>query len=81
MDHGGDGDRPVAKSNPGEHHDHLWLKRQAIQVAAQLPEDRDQALAVLTYAQALVTGFLGDSTVLAEKHPNNPLGFHIVKRD
>jgi len=36
----------------------MWLKRQAIQVAAQLPEDRDDALRVLDYARELVTEFL-----------------------
>lgn len=37
------------------------LKRLAIQIAAQLPEDGDEALAVLEYAETLVRSFLGES--------------------
>lgn len=40
--------------NEGE----LWLKRQAIQVAMQLPDDRTEALRVLDYARKIVTEFL-----------------------
>lgn len=36
----------------------LWLKRQAIQVAMQLPDDKTEALRVLDYARQLVTEFL-----------------------
>lgn len=36
-----------------------WLRRQAIQVAAQLPEDREHALKVLEFAGELVRNFLG----------------------
>jgi hypothetical protein len=35
-----------------------WLRRQAVQIAAQLPDGRDDALAVLRYANELVTRFL-----------------------
>ena len=35
-----------------------WLRRQAVQLAAQLPDGRDDALAILRYASELVTGFL-----------------------
>ncbi len=38
--------------------DDMWLKRQAIQIAAQLPEDRAKALAVLEYAKTLVVDFM-----------------------
>ena len=41
-----------------------WLRRQAIQIASQLPEGRDDALAILRYASELVTGFL-ESDLLA----------------
>jgi hypothetical protein len=36
------------------------LKRHAIQIAAQLPEREEDALAVLEYAKTLVRSFLGD---------------------
>ena len=35
-----------------------WHKRQAIQIAAALPENREDALAVLELARSLVEGFL-----------------------
>ena len=35
-----------------------WRKRQAVQIAAQLPEDKEAALAVLEYARSLVLDFL-----------------------
>jgi hypothetical protein len=40
--------------------DHL-LKRQAIQIAAMLPDDTVDALAVLEYARSLLCDFLGNS--------------------
>jgi hypothetical protein len=36
------------------------LKRLAVQVVAQLPEDSDDALRVLSYARELVISFLSD---------------------
>ena len=36
----------------------MWLKRQAIQIASQLPEDQAKALAVLEYARKLVVDFM-----------------------
>lgn len=44
--------------NEGE----LWLKRQAIQVAMQLPDDKAEALRVLDYARSLVTDFLSEES-------------------
>lgn len=44
--------------NEGE----LWLKRQAIQVAMQLPDDKAEALRVLDYARSLVTDFLSEDS-------------------
>lgn len=35
-----------------------WLRRQAIQIAAQLPEDRSDAAGILLYARELIVGFL-----------------------
>lgn len=40
----------------------MWLKRQAIQIAAQLPEDQAKALAVLDYARTLVVDFMVPGT-------------------
>jgi hypothetical protein len=36
----------------------MWHKRHALQLAAQLPDDPDDALLVLQYARQLVEGFL-----------------------
>lgn len=38
--------------------EHDSLRRQAIQITAQLPDNTADALAVLDYARDLVTGFL-----------------------
>jgi len=35
-----------------------WLRRQAVQIAAQLPEDPDDAMAVLELTKTLVETFL-----------------------
>jgi hypothetical protein len=37
-----------------------WLKREAVQIVAQLPDDQAQALRVLEYARRLVVGFLAE---------------------
>lgn len=37
-----------------------WLKREAIQLVAQLPDDQTQALKVLEYARQLVVEFLAE---------------------
>lgn len=37
-----------------------WLKRQAIQLAGQLPEDHDEALKVIQYLELLTKNFLTD---------------------
>lgn len=38
--------------------DLLWIKRQAMQVVIQLPDDIDEALLVLAHAEVLVKQFL-----------------------
>lgn len=35
-----------------------WLRRQAIQIAAQLPDDEREAIAVLEHTKTLVRAFL-----------------------
>lgn len=47
------------KSNEASATDDQWLRRQAVIVVGQLPEKRDQALAVLRLAETLVLSFLG----------------------
>lgn len=39
-------------------HSKAWHRRHALQIAAQLPEDHDDALAVVSLVQELVDGFL-----------------------
>lgn len=36
----------------------MWRKRHAIQIAAQLPQAQDDALAILAYARSLVEEFM-----------------------
>lgn len=45
-----------------------WHRRQAIQIAAALPENREDALIVLGLARELVDGFL-----YAAQRPETPL--------
>jgi len=45
-----------------------WQRRHAIQIAAALPEDRENALLVLELARELVDGFL-----YAPQRPAEPL--------
>lgn len=47
------------RSEPCERHD-MRLRRLAIQIAAQLPEDVGDALATLDLAKTLVRSFMGD---------------------
>lgn len=39
-----------------------WKKRQAIHIASQLPENTEDALAVLRYAMELVTEYLSEDS-------------------
>jgi hypothetical protein len=49
--------------------DEIALKRLAIQIAAQLPDDTDHANAVLDFTRELVGGFL---SVTGSKARSNP---------
>ena len=48
----------ITNNAPTNRSEEMWLRRQAIQIASQLPEDQAQALAVLAYARTLVTDFM-----------------------
>jgi hypothetical protein len=43
-----------------ESREDAWRRRQALQVAAQLPDDPTEALAVLRHAEMLVRSFLSE---------------------
>jgi hypothetical protein len=62
-----------------------WLRRQAVQIVAQLPEDRDQAISVLAYARVIVEKFLGERDQDPDRLPvgSSPrrLAISIVKPD
>jgi hypothetical protein len=45
-----------------------WLRLQALQIAAELPEDRQQALAVLNCARQIVEDFM------PRQHDRPPFG-------
>lgn len=42
-----------------------WLRRQAVQITAQLPENPDDAIRVLDLAKSLVDGFLRPQEALS----------------
>lgn len=42
--------------NQGE--ETIWLKRQALQIVMQLPDDREDAIKVLAFAKELVVEYL-----------------------
>jgi hypothetical protein len=48
--------RPV--NSPRAAREEHWRRRQALQVAAQLPDDPEEALTVLRHTQTLVRSFL-----------------------
>lgn len=52
--------RPVAGTvnSPRAAREEHWRRRQALQVAAQLPDEPEEALTVLRHAEALVRSFL-----------------------
>lgn len=50
--------RATTKKSADEH----WLRRQAVIIAAQLPENDEDALRVLDHAKQLVRLFLAEST-------------------
>lgn len=52
-----------------------WLKRQAIQIAAQLPDNSEDALAILEYAVELIQVFLGKD---APTQPAQPVGLSLA---
>lgn len=58
-----------------------WRRRLAVQIAAQLPEDREDALAVLRYSRELILNFMhpGDSTFPQESRPGQPCVLELVK--
>lgn len=49
---------PSRKAASKEHD--RWLRRQAVQIVAQLPENEEEALKVLAHARELVARFIGD---------------------
>jgi hypothetical protein len=49
-------ERPV--NSPRATREDHWRRRQALQVAAQLPDEPEEALTVLRHAQTLVRSFL-----------------------
>ena len=59
-----------------------WLRRHAVQIAAQLPEDTEQALAVLNLARILVETFLsGDQALPSHGSAPRRFAISIVKPD
>lgn len=50
----------MPSGDAGQPEETLWLKRQALQIVMQLPDDKDEALRVLEFARGLVVGFLSD---------------------
>jgi hypothetical protein len=57
----------VDKRKDVEPDSELWLKRMALQVVMQLPDDTGDALRVLAYARHLVEGFLSEDDIEGKK--------------
>lgn len=63
----------------GDSSDDLRLRRDALQIVLQLPEDQSEALQVLAYAEVLVKGFMaGRDDGNPPKPPAPPLPFRVV---
>lgn len=63
----------------GRHAREAWLKRQALQLGGQLPDDVDEARRVIEYMRELVDGFLapGDRSAPASRQRK----FKVVRPD
>ncbi|MBB3996901.1 hypothetical protein [Aureimonas pseudogalii] len=51
--------RDGKRTEASKEHDR-WLRRQAVQIVAQLPESEEEALKILAHARELVSRFIGD---------------------
>lgn len=66
----------LAQTSAGHGDETLWLKRQALQIVMQLPDEREEALKVLGYARELVDGFLSEG---AEEGPSGEVVRLVVR--
>ena len=57
-------------NNNGGASEERYLRRQAIQIAAQLPENEANSMAILEYAKELVWGFMAGRTDPPPLHRN-----------
>jgi hypothetical protein len=57
-------------NNNGGASEERYLRRQAIQIAAQLPENEANSIAILEYARELVWGFMAGRTDPPPAHRN-----------
>lgn len=55
-----------------------WLRRHAIQIAAQLPESPEDAILVLELARQLVEGFLKPQPAL-DRSLERPLAAEVIR--
>ena len=58
----GASDVATLNNNNGGASEERYLRRQAIQIAAQLPENEANSIAILEYARELVWGFMAGRT-------------------
>lgn len=54
---------PLVDGSKCRRNNDKWLKRQALQIVVQLPDDPGEARAVLDYARSLVREYLGEDRV------------------
>ena len=52
---------PLGRGPPRDPPDDRWLRRQALNLAAQLPDDIDDALRIIQHLETLVRTFLDNA--------------------
>lgn len=57
----------LAHADANQNEETLWLKRQALQIVMQLPDEKQDALRVLGFARDLVLDYLNEDEAMPQE--------------
>lgn len=57
----------MAHADANQNEETLWLKRQALQIVMQLPDEKQDALRVLGFARDLVLDYLNEDEAMPQE--------------